>query len=100
MAETFRGRTCLPNRPIEVVLDELKRFDITVTEARSMLSSVLDNGSDKQIFKIQSKVNGQILSHFNRLNSLDIWDLTESYSFETNQLDNITESIKFEAVIL
>ncbi|XP_052678652.1 tripartite motif-containing protein 45-like [Crassostrea angulata] len=85
---------------IEVVLDELKRFDITVTEARSMLSSVLDNGSDKQIFIIQSKVNGQILSHFNRLKSLDIWDLTESYGFDTNQLDNITDSMKFEDVIL
>uniref|UniRef100_K1PYX1 Transcription intermediary factor 1-beta n=1 Tax=Magallana gigas TaxID=29159 RepID=K1PYX1_MAGGI len=85
---------------IEVVLDELKRFDITVTEARSMLSSVLDNGSDKQIFIIQSKVNGQILSHFNRLKSLDIWDLTESYGFDKNQLDNITDSMKFEDVIL
>lgn len=85
---------------IEVMSDELKRFDISVTEAKSMLNSVLDNGSEKQIVIIQSKVHGQILNHFNRLKSLNIWERTESYRFETNQLDNIAELMKFEDVTI
>lgn len=85
---------------IEIMSDELKRFDISVTEAKSMLYSVLDNGSEKQIVIIQSKVHGQILNHFKRLKSLNIWERTESYRFETNQLDSVTESMKFEDVIL
>uniref|UniRef100_A0A8W8MT48 Uncharacterized protein n=1 Tax=Magallana gigas TaxID=29159 RepID=A0A8W8MT48_MAGGI len=40
---------------IEVVLDELNRFDFKVTEARSMLSSVLDNSSDKHVFIFSRK---------------------------------------------
>lgn len=85
---------------IEILSDELKRFDISVTEAKSMLYSVLDNGSEKQIVIIQSKVHSQILNHFNRLKSLNVWERTESYRFETNQLDCVTESMKFEDVIL
>lgn len=35
---------------IDVVSDELKRFNTTVTEARSMLFSILNSGFDRQIF--------------------------------------------------
>lgn len=84
---------------IEVVSDELKRFHTTATEAKSMLSSVLDNGSDRQIFVVQSKLHAQIIDNFNRLETLKIWELTDSYSFKPNQLDNFTKTIQFEDAI-
>lgn len=83
---------------IEVVSDELKRFNTTVTEAKSMLSSVLENGSDRQIFVVQSQLHTQIPDHFDRLKTLKIWELTYSYSFEPNQLKSLTESMKFKNV--
>ncbi|XP_052680150.1 uncharacterized protein LOC128160887 [Crassostrea angulata] len=83
---------------IEVVSDELKRFNTTVTEAKSMLSSVLENGSDRQIFVVQSQLHTQILDHFDRLKTLKIWELTDSYSFEPNQLKSLTETMKFENI--
>lgn len=42
---------------IEVVSDELKRFNTTVTEAKSMLSSVLESGSDLQILAVQFQLH-------------------------------------------
>lgn len=56
---------------IEVVT-ELKRFNTTVTEAKSMLSSVLESGSDLQILAVQFQLHTQILDQFNRLESLKI----------------------------
>lgn len=84
---------------IEVVSDELKRFHTTTTEAKSMLSSVLDSGSDRQIFVVQSKLHAQITDHFNHLETLKIWELTDSYSFKSNQLEKFTKTIKFEDAI-
>lgn len=64
-----------------------------------MLSSVLDSGSDRQIFVVQSKLHAQIIDHFNRLETLKIWELTDSYSFEPNQLEKITKTMQFENAI-
>lgn len=65
----------------DVVSDELKRFNTTVTEARSMLFSTLNSGSDRQIFVFQSRLHTQITDHYKRLKALEIWDLTESYIY-------------------
>lgn len=85
---------------MEVVSDELKRFDTTMIEAKAMLSSVLKSGSDRQIFLVHWKLHSQIKDHFHHLKALKIWDLAASYIFETKQLDNITEPMKFEDVIV
>ncbi|XP_052678654.1 uncharacterized protein LOC128159566 [Crassostrea angulata] len=85
---------------MEVVSDELKRFDTTVIEAKAMLSSVLKSGSDRQIFLVHWKLHSQIKDHFHHLKALKIWDLAVSYSSETKHLDNITEAMKFEDVIV
>lgn len=53
---------------IEDVSDELKRFNTTVTEAKSMLSSVLESG----FLAVQFQLHTQILDQFNRLESLKI----------------------------
>lgn len=84
---------------IDVVSDELKRFNTTVNEAKSILSSVLDSGSDKQIFILHSKIYTQILDHFKCLKALNIWDLAKSYSFETDLLANVTDTMEFENAI-
>lgn len=84
---------------IDVVSDELKRFNTTVNEAKSILSSVLDSGSDKQIFILHSKIYTQILDHFKCLKALNIWDLAKSYSFETDILANVTDTMEFEEAI-
>lgn len=85
---------------IEMVSDELKRFDSTVTEAKAILSSVLKSGSTRQIFVLHWKLHSQINDHFNRMKSLQIWHLTKSYSFKTNLLDNFTDTMKFENVTM
>lgn len=84
---------------IDVVSDELKRFNTTVNEAKSILSSVLDSGSDKQIFILHSKIYTQILDHFKCLKALKIWDLAKSYSFETDLLANVTDTMEFGEAI-
>lgn len=60
--------------------DELKRFNTTVSEA------LLGPGK-------QSQLHTPILDHFNRLKSLKIWELTESYSCEPNQPNTLTETM-------
>lgn len=81
---------------IDVVSDELKRLNTTVTEARSMLSSILNSGSDRQIFVVQSRLHTQILDHYKRLKALKIWDQTESYIFDPKNLKKLIKTIKFE----
>lgn len=81
---------------IDVVSDELKRFNTTVTEARSMLFSILNSGSDRQMFVVQSRLHTQITDHYKRLKALEIWDLTESYIFNPKNLKKLIETIKFE----
>lgn len=68
----FEGEHAHNTDNIEVVSDELKRFNTTVTEAKSMLSSVLESGSDLQILAVQFQLHTQILDQFNRLESLKI----------------------------
>ncbi|XP_061168923.1 transcription intermediary factor 1-beta-like [Saccostrea echinata] len=89
---------------IDTVSDELKRFGTTVKEAKTLLSSVLENGSEKQLFITQHRLLSQISAHFDRLKSLRSWDLAETYSevnsdicyemWETGQFEDAKISLK------
>ncbi|XP_061179207.1 probable E3 ubiquitin-protein ligase MID2 [Saccostrea echinata] len=76
---------------IEMSSDELKRFGTTVRDAKSLLSSVIDKGSIKQMFMSEHLLQAQVTSHFNRMNSLNIWEPTESY---TQKSFDVLEQLK------
>lgn len=61
-----------------------------------MLFSILNSGSDRQIFVFQSRLHTQITDHYKLVKALEIWDLTESYIFNPKNLKKLIETIKFE----
>ncbi|XP_055999155.1 uncharacterized protein LOC125656750 [Ostrea edulis] len=65
---------------IEIASDEIKRFVTTVRNANTLLQTVQENGSAKQIFISNHKMGFQILEHLNRLWALDIWDFVRDYN--------------------
>ncbi|XP_062618196.1 E3 ubiquitin-protein ligase TRIM45-like [Saccostrea cucullata] len=86
---------------IEIASEELRRFSTTVHEARTMLQSVLKNGSSKQLFVTNYRLQNQISDHINRLKSLDVWNFSEDYKQHSSDfLNQISKANKFEDVVL
>lgn len=83
---------------IDTLSDELKRFNTTVKEAKTLLSSVLENGSEKQLFITQHKMVSQVSAHFDRLESLRAWDFAETYSETHTDIQQIFTTGHFEDV--
>ena len=86
---------------IEIASDEVKRYAMTVQEAKTLLEKVLEQGSPKQIFVTRYKVRHQILEHVDRLRNLKIWDVVDDYNQpDTNFLKQVCNDEKFEDVKL
>ena len=86
---------------IEIASDEVKRYAMTVQEAKTLLEKVLEQGSPKQIFVTRYKVRHQILEHVDRLRNLKIWDVVDDYNQpDTNFLKQVCKDEKFEDVKL
>ncbi|XP_062598811.1 E3 ubiquitin-protein ligase TRIM33-like [Saccostrea cucullata] len=86
---------------IEIVYDELKRFSTTIHEARTILQSVLNSGSSKQLFITNVKLQNQMSEHISRLKSLQIWNFPKDYKHDnSNFLSLISNSKEFEDVVL
>ncbi|XP_062592857.1 uncharacterized protein LOC134254347 [Saccostrea cucullata] len=86
---------------IEIASEELRRFSTTVHEARTMLQSVLKNGSSKQLFVTNYKLQNQISDHITRLKSLDIWTFSEDYKQNNSDfLSQMSKAKEFEDVVL
>ncbi|XP_022297483.2 uncharacterized protein LOC111106895 [Crassostrea virginica] len=86
---------------IEIASDEVKRYAMTVQEAKTLLEKVLEQGSQKQIFVTRYKVRHQILEHVDRLRNLKIWDVVDDYNqSDTNFLNQVCKDEKFENVRL
>ncbi|XP_061195505.1 large ribosomal subunit protein uL10-like [Saccostrea echinata] len=83
---------------IDTVSDELKRFSTTVREAKTLLSSVFENGSEIQLFITQQKISSQISAHFDRLESLRTWDFAETYSETYTDIQQICSTGQIEDV--
>ena len=85
---------------IEIASDEVKRYAMTVQEAKTLLEKVLEHGSPKQIFVTRYKVRRQILEHVDRLRTLKIWDVVDDYiQPDTNFLNQVCKDEKFETSI-
>nr|XP_022297250.1 uncharacterized protein LOC111106742 [Crassostrea virginica] len=86
---------------IEIASDEVKRFAMTVREAKTLLQKVVEHGSPKQVFVTRHNVRHQILEHVDRLRNLKIWDVVEDYNQpDTNFLNQVCKDEKFEDVKL
>ena len=86
---------------IEIASDEVKRFAMTVQEAKTLFEKVLEHGSPKQIFVTRCKVRHQISEHVDRLRNLKIWDVVDDYNqLDTNFINQVCKDEKFEDVIL
>ena len=86
---------------IETASDEVKRYAMTVQEAKTLMEKVVEHGSPKQIFVTRYKVRHQILEHVDRLRNLKIWDVVEDYNQpDTNFLNQVCKDEKFEDVRL
>ncbi|XP_078340486.1 uncharacterized protein LOC111106519 [Crassostrea virginica] len=86
---------------IEIASDEVKRYAMTVREAKTLLEKVLEHGSPKQIFVTRYKVRHQILDYVNRLRNLKIWDVVDDYNqSDTNFLHQVCKDEKFDDVKL
>ncbi|XP_062618197.1 protein PML-like [Saccostrea cucullata] len=86
---------------IEIASEELRRFSTTIHEARTMLQSVLKNGSSKQLFVTNYKLQNQISDHITRLKSLDVWNFPEDYKQHNSDfLSQISNAKEFEDVVL
>ncbi|XP_048741154.2 probable E3 ubiquitin-protein ligase MID2 [Ostrea edulis] len=67
---------------IEVASDEIKRLATTVRDAKTLLQTVQENGSTKQIFVTNHKLGVQVLEHLDRLRALNIWDFVQDYNHQ------------------
>ncbi|XP_078309669.1 uncharacterized protein LOC144618045 [Crassostrea virginica] len=86
---------------IEIASDEVKRYAMTVQEAKTLLEKVVEHGSLKQIFVTRYKVRHQILEHVDCLCKLKIWDVVDDYNLpDTNFLNQVCKDEKFEDVKL
>ncbi|XP_078341682.1 uncharacterized protein LOC144627772 [Crassostrea virginica] len=86
---------------IEIASDEVKRYAMTVREAKTLLEKVIEHGSLKQVFVTRYKVRHQILEHVDRLRNLKIWDVVDDYNQpDTNFLNHVCKDEKFENVRL
>ncbi|XP_055999139.1 probable E3 ubiquitin-protein ligase MID2 [Ostrea edulis] len=84
---------------IEVASDEIKRLTTTVRDAKTLLQTVRENGSTKQIFVTSHKMGVQILEHLDRLRALDIWDFVQDYNHQnTDFLHQICDDGSFQNV--
>ncbi|XP_055998906.1 LOW QUALITY PROTEIN: E3 ubiquitin/ISG15 ligase TRIM25-like [Ostrea edulis] len=84
---------------IEIASDEIKRLATTIGDAKTMVQTVKENGSTKQIFVTNHKLGVQVLEHLNRLRALDIWDFVQDYNHQnTDFLRQICNDGSFQDV--
>ncbi|XP_055999182.1 E3 ubiquitin-protein ligase Midline-1-like [Ostrea edulis] len=84
---------------IEIASDEIKWFVTTIRDAKTVLQTVQENGSTKQIFVTSHTLGVQISEHFDRLRALNIWDFIQDYSHQnTDFLRQICNHGSFQGV--